>query len=337
MSALKTLIVGFGGIARGLAHDARMAKWFPIATHAQALKEDDGFEWVGVVDPDPAARKCATDDWQVPGFETVADAAALAPDVLVLATPPGNRADAVAALPSVRAVFTEKPLGNADGEALIRLADARGIPLQVNYWRRGDETLDTLASGELKLRIGTLQAGTGVYGNGLNNNGSHLIDLARMLAGEPVWVQAIGDAVPLKGAPIPGDIQTAFALGMAKGAAITVHPLDFNRYREVALDLWGTAARMTFQQETLDIRHLPRTANRGLDDTYEIAADRGAPLKCTVADALPRLYRNLHDAVTKRAALLSPGDSALATERIISLIRRSAEQGNARLSVPGPG
>jgi len=335
MSALKTLIVGFGGIARGLAHDERMAKWFPIATHAQALRADDGFEWIGVVDPDPAARKSAEDDWQVPGFETLADAAPLAPDVLVLAAPPGSRADALAALPSVRAVFAEKPLGNADGEALIRLAGARGIPLQVNYWRRGDETLGALAAGDLKLRIGTMQAGTGIYGNGLANNGSHLIDLIRMLTGEPVWVQAIGDAVPLKGGPVPGDIQTAFALGTAKGAVITVHPIDFSHYREVALDLWGTAARMTFQQETLDIRHLPRTPNRGLDNEHEIASERGAPLKCTVADALPRLYRNLHDAVANGAALLSSGESALITERIIALIRRSAEDANARLPVSG--
>lgn len=335
MSALKTLIVGFGGIARGLATDKRMAEFFPIATHAQAIQSHDGFEWVGVVDPDQAARQSAEDDWRVSGFKKVADAAHLEPDILILATPPGSRAEALAALPSVRGVLAEKPLGNADGEALIEQARARAIPLQVNYWRRGDATLGTLASGELTLRIGKLQAGTGVYGNGLDNNGSHLIDMIRMLLGEPLWVQAIGDTTPLHGGPLTDDIHIAFALGFQGGAVITVHPLEFKHYREVALDLWGTNSRLSLQQETLDIRHLPRTANRGLDNEYEIAANRGAQLPCTVASALPNLYQNLHDAVQLGDALLSPGTSAIKSERVIALIRQSAAEGNPRLIVPG--
>ena len=332
---LKTLIIGFGGIARGLATDQRMAQWFPIATHAQALRADDRFEWVGIVDPDPQARACAEDDWQVAAFDSVAEAAKLAPDVVVLATPPGTRTETLAALPSVKAVFAEKPLGGADGTSLIALCAERAMPLQVNFWRRGDATLNDLAVGGLAQRIGTLQAATGIYGNGLANNGSHLIDMARMLLGEPLWIQAIGDAIPLTSGPVADDIQIAFALGFAGGAVLSVHPLDFSHYREVALDLWGTTGRLALQQETLDIRQMPRVANRGLDDAFEIAADHGVPLVSTVADALPALYSNLHDALVTGAPLLSPGFSALQTEQIITLIRRSAESDNARIAVEG--
>lgn len=332
MSApLKALMVGFGGIARGLATDSRMAQYFPIATHAQALRADPNFDWVGVVDPDPVACQSARTEWQVAAFSDVAEAVPLAPDVLVLATPPGNRADVLRQLPSVSAVFAEKPLGDADGKMLVDLCAARAIPLQVNFWRRGDETLNVLATGGLPRRIGTLQAATGMYGNGLANNGSHLIDMIRLLVGEPRWVQALGPALPLENAPIAGDIHVAFALGMAKNAVITVHPLDFSHYREVALDLWGTEGRLALQQETLDIRHLPLQPNRGLDHENEIAADQGSILKSTVADALPRLYDNLYRAATNGAPLFSPGASALETEHIIGLIRRSAEQDNARL------
>ena len=58
MSALRTLIVGFGGIARGLAADAKMAHWFPVATHAQALRALVGPE----EDPEllAVARRCAS-------------------------------------------------------------------------------------------------------------------------------------------------------------------------------------------------------------------------------------------------------------------------------------
>lgn len=333
MTALKTLIVGFGAIARGFASDEKMAGYFPVATHAQAIDNDPRFECVGVVDPDPAARNIAEIDWNVPAFETVDVAAHLEPDILVLAAPPGARAETLAKLPSVRGVFAEKPLGNADGEALIAAVAKRGIPLQVNYWRRGDATLSMLASGGLRERIGSLQAATGVYGNGLANNGSHLIDMARMLLGDPQWVQAIGPAGPASGGPIAGDIHVAFALGMAGGATATIQPLDFRHYREVALDIWGTAGRIALQQETLDIRLMPRVANRGLENEFEIAADQSTTLACTVADTLPNLYGNLADAVQNGADLMSPGDSALKTEAIIDLVRRSADDGGTRLEL----
>lgn len=333
MSKLKTLVVGFGAVARGLAMDTRMANWFPIATHAQALKADDRFDWTGVVDPDPAARESAERDWQVKAFDTVDAAAHLEPDILVLAAPPGARADVLAALPSVKGVFTEKPLGDKDGEALVAQAARRRIPIQVNYWRRGDRTLGILADGGIRDRVGEVQAATGIYGNGLANNGSHLIDLIRMLLGEPQWVQAIGDISLASGGPIADDTHVAFSLGMANGAVISIHPIDFRHYREIALDIWGTAGRLALQQETLDIRVMPRVANRGLDNEYEIAADQPVELKCTVADTLPNLYANLADAVTTGAALLSPGESAVKTERIIGLVRRSAEAGGVRLPV----
>lgn len=333
MSALRTLVAGFGAVARGLATDTKMAAWFPVATHAQALKADSRFDWVGVVDPDPAARKAAEDDWNVPAFETAEAAAHLAPDILVLASPPGARADILEALPSVHGVLAEKPLGDADGTALTEEAARRGIPVQVNYWRRGDATLGALAAGGLGERIGDVQAATGVYGNGLANNGSHLIDMIRMLLGEPRWIQAIGDATACAASPVAGDIHVAFALGWASGATVTVHPLDFRHYREVALDIWGMAGRLALEQETLVIREMPRIANRGLADEFEIAADKCASLPCTVAETLPNLYANLADAVADGAVLLSPGDSALRTERIISLIRAAADAGGERLAV----
>lgn len=333
MSKLKALIVGFGAVARGLATDKKMSNWFPVATHAQALKADDRFDWAGVVDPDPAALKSAERDWNVDGFRSVEEAAHLEPDILILAAPPGERAAALKALPSVKGVFAEKPLGDGDGKALIEEAERRGLPLQVNYWRRGDRTLGLLASGGIRDRVGDIQAATGIYGNGLANNGSHLIDMIRMLLGQPVWAQAIGDVSPASGGPIAGDIHVAFTLGLPNGASVSVHPVDFQHYREVALDIWGTAGRLALQQETLDIRVMPRVANRGLDDEYEVAADEGAELKCTVADALPNLYANLADAVVSGAPLLSSGESALKTESIIDLVRQSAKAGGARFAI----
>ena len=328
---LKTLLIGFGGIAHGLAADARMATWFPIATHVQAINENPNFQLAGIVDPDPAARAIAASDWGAEAFEDISAAATLDPDIIVFASPPGERAAALAAFSSLKGVIVEKPLGGDDGRQLIESCDTGNIPVQVNYWRRGDATLQALAAGDLETRIGALQAGHALYGNGLANNGSHLVDMIRMLAGEPVWVQALGDAAPAQQTPIANDIHVAFALGLGNGACITAHPVDFTHFREVSLDLWGTRGRLSFMQETLDIRHFDRVPNRGLDNEFEIASDAGTLLPSTVASALPNLYENIFAAIHAKANLLSSGASALRTETIIERIQLSARQRGERL------
>ena len=90
---------------------------------------------------------------------------------LSLRPPQAKRTDALATFPSIKGVVVEKPLGGDDGRHLIETCDARDFPVQVNYWRRGDATLQALATGDLKNRIGAFQAGHALYGNGLANNG----------------------------------------------------------------------------------------------------------------------------------------------------------------------
>ncbi len=319
-AALRTILVGFGGVAQGLATDAKMSSWFPVATHAQALQSDPRFDWVGVVDPDPDAQQAATGDWSVPSFGDVAAAANLEPDVAILAMPPGGRCDAVAALPSLKGVLVEKPLPHDEGERLADMAADRNLAVQVNYWRRGDETLRDLSDGGLRRRIGALQSGHAIYGNGLRNNGSHLLDMIRWLIGEPTGVVRTGPVASLDAPPIDGDVRVPFSLSFAGGGTVAVHPVDFDHYREVGLDLWGTTGRLTILQETLDIRFHAVADNRGLADAHEIASDTAEVLPSTVARALPNLYGNLYDAVAGDADLLSPLTNALKTEALIDTV-----------------
>lgn len=326
---LRTLLVGFGGVAQGLALDPKMSSWFPVATHAQALRADNRFNWVGVVDPQPDARRAATEDWSIPAFSDVQSAAHLEPDVVVLATPPGSRCDAMNALPSLKGALIEKPLPHTECVALQDICNARDIAAQVNYWRRGDDTLRSLANGILHKRIGDLQSGHAVYGNGLRNNGSHLLDMIRWLVGEPTSIIVTGAESAPNNVPIPGDVHVPFSLGFADGGTIAVHPVDFAHYREVGLDLWGTRGRITLLQETLDVRVYDVVENRGLSGTREIASDTGHPLESAVARALPNLYDNLYQAIDGDADLLSPLSNAAKTEDVIARVLASAQNDTA--------
>ncbi len=327
MTALKTVIVGFGAIARGLAADPLMAQWFPIATHAQAIEASPDFELIGVVDPDASARKAAEIDWRVPAIADIDKAAEkFRPDVLVLAAPPGDRLETLRAFPGVKGVMVEKPLGGG-GSGLVRLAADREIPLQVHFWRRGDPTHLELADGGLRARIGQPQAAFGLYGNGLANNGSHLIDAARMLLGEPISAQALAAPAALPNAPIKGDVQLPFALAFPDGFVLSVQPLDFTHYREVGLDIWGTGGRIAFRQESLSVEVFPLAPNRGLKGEMEINTGQGDALPVRVGEALPALYANLCAAIRDDKALISDGANALLTEQVLAAVLASANAG----------
>jgi predicted dehydrogenase len=247
----------------------------------------------------------------------------------VVATPPGERSAVVEGLPSLRAVLVEKPLGRtiAEAEEFLGLCADRGILVQANLWRRGDELFRDLARGRLAAEIGRPQIVFGVYGNGILNNGVHLVDLLAMLVGEVELVQALTGRGSESG-PISGDLDVAFAAELTGGVTATVLPLDFHCYREVGLDVWGEGGRLEIMQEGLGVTVYPRAENRSAGGEHEIASDRPLPLSSTLGYAFFNLYTNLAEALLDGAELWSPGDAALRAERAVAAVRRSRDEGN---------
>lgn len=331
----QTCIVGFGKIAAGYANDPVMARHYRYTTHSQIVQDHPRFHWTAVVDPAPAARAAAlTLENKV---EAAADVAGLGKgrdaEIVVLATPPGpERLQALAAFPKARAVLVEKPLGRSLDEArqFLEACARRKILVQAALWRRADPLFRKLADGELSQRIGPLQTGHALYGNGLHNNGVHLVDLIRMMCGEIAAVEAIGPATAPPGLPIPGDIQVDAALTLASGRNLFLSALDFGAYREVGLDLWGESGRLSILQEGLSVTLFPRASNRAMSGEREIASDAPQVLTSTVGEAFWHLYDNLAAALDTGAPLCSPGASALVTETVIERIVESARTGTRR-------
>jgi predicted dehydrogenase len=334
---LQTALFGLGRVGMGYAEDPLTAKWLRYSTHAQVLADHPRFEWVAAVDPSGDARARAGSRWSPPLLAESVDALAAQyePDVAVISTPPGERSAIVARLPSLRAVLVEKPLGRnvAEAEDFLALCADRGILVQVNLWRRGDALFRELAEGRLAAEIGRPQIVFGVYGNGLLNNGVHLVDLLAMLAGDVALVQALPGGGTATG-PIAGDLDIPFAAELAGGVPATVLPLDFRHYREVGLDLWGQSGRLSILQEGLAVTVYPRTENRSAGGEHEIASDRPTLLPSTLGYAFHRLYTNLADAVLGNDELWSPGSVALRAERIVAAVEHSRSEGNVVVECP---
>jgi predicted dehydrogenase len=332
----RTVLIGFGKIADSLADDPLMKQEFAYATHAQALAAHEAFDWRAVVDPSEEALERARVRWNVPILaRSIEDLPAdLNAEIAVVTASPANRGGVPERFPSLKAVLMEKPLGtdHAAAEGFVTRCDERKIKTQVNLWRRGDRLLRELAGGRLSALIGKPQSAFGLYGNGLYNNGSHLIDLVRMLMGEVASVQATGAPSSLGAGPLANDVMLPFSMTLARGATVALHPVDFNHYREVGLDIWGTEGRLSILQEGFTVLHYPKGSHSSLSDATEIRSDRPQNLIPTLSDALLHLYNNLAAALDSGTTLWSPASSALATEAVLTAALTSAKAGGKTLT-----
>ncbi|MEK6744855.1 MAG: Gfo/Idh/MocA family oxidoreductase [Nitrospirota bacterium] len=329
---LRTIVIGFGKIGAGYADDPLMAKYYPYASHAQVLAQHPDYAWDAVVDLSDDALAVARTKWNIPitcrSIEELPKG--FAPDVAVLATPPDSRIGLLEQLPSVRAVLAEKPLGSTldASRRFLDWCEGKGIIVQVNYWRRADEQFRRFAEGGLEEQVGRPQVIFGLYGGGLLNNGSHIVDLIRMLCGEATSARALPGFPPYPAGPIPGDKNVAFSMLLQQGGTAMVHPLRFEHYRENGIDIWGDRGRLSILVSGLGISRYPVLQNRAMQDQREVASDQPERVASTVGTALYRMYDNLAAALRSGQKLWSPGESALRTAETVQAIIDSSSGGN---------
>lgn len=330
---IKTLLVGLGRMGQGYASDPDMAKYFKYATHAQVLARHPSFNWHAMVDTDDQALSTAKNSWNVTHCgRTIADLGPAAADIelAVLAINPGLRLAMLEQLPNLQAVLIEKPLGGTLAEAESFLAECarRNIIVEVNLWRRADRLFRSLADGKLTESIGHVQTASCVYGNGVLNNGTHMIDFARMFFGEVDGIHLLGPAQGFVEGPLPGDRNIAFQLSFDGGTYVQFIPLRFSNFRENGLSIWGTTGRLDILNEGLVVNVYAREPNRAMQGEWEVAFDRPRRLESTVGTALYDLFDNLASALTANdaAILVSPGRSALVTSQVVDALFRMGDE-----------
>ena len=331
---LRTLLVGLGRIGATYVDDSSMSKTVPYVTHAQVLADHPAYLWHGAVDMSDAANDFVRSRFGVERVaRSVEEIGSLDEiDVVVIATPPSSRLRILEALPNVRAVLVEKPLGATleESEAFLKECRRRGVLTQVNLTRRADSVMRELAQGGLNERIGGIQCGFGTYGNGLVNYATHTIDLVRILLGEVIAVQAMPRARVFQEGPLAGDRNLSFTLFVENDVPITLHPVRFSRYREGSLDLWGDKGRLEILQEGLLMRQTQRGPCRSLDGSFELDSGTSELQETGYGRALYDLYDDLAAALDgEREGTCSPCDSAIVTERVVHAVLESANLGGA--------
>lgn len=333
--------MGFGKIAQGYSQDPVMAKIMHYTTHAQVLKDHDSIDWISVIDPSPQARESAKTDWQIEKtFATLQDHSDKETiEMLVLATPPGERMAALKAFPALKAVIMEKPLA-ADIESareVIEYCQKRNILVQVNLLRRADKQTRSLAQGGIEAYTGQIRAVFGLYGNGLKNNGLHMIDVVRLVLGEIHAVRALSGS-QIDESPMPGDIGIPFHMTVRQGERqipISFAPVPFNKYRENGMQFFGERGRFDYWHGGLTLSACPLAPSRLGGGEMELAHDKPGHIDATMGEALYNIYENLIDALANKTSLYSTGQSALESTKVVEAILQSHREKGKEIILAG--
>jgi predicted dehydrogenase len=204
LAPVRVAIVGCGLIGSRWDAPGSALAGGPALTHAAAFSRQPGAHIVAFCDTDPALADAAAAAWGGAARAEVAAGTNLAalldrtrPDLVVLATASAVRQAPIetALAFGVRTLVIEKPLAPTldEGLAIHRTLARQGARALVNYARHWDPAMFALRQRIATGALGRLQRLVGLYGKGLSNNGSHMIDLAGQLcAARPVAARVLG-------------------------------------------------------------------------------------------------------------------------------------------------
>jgi predicted dehydrogenase len=320
---LRAAVLGCGAIG---ASGADTHPDVGVLTHAGAYSACPDTELVAVCDADPRRAQAAAERWSATPYSDPREALGGC-EMVSVCTPDETHADLVdlaLRAPGVRAILAEKPLAldAAAARALAVRARERGVVLAVNYTRR-------FAPVFRGLQVGEVQHVSGVYVKGLLHNGTHWLDLLRLLAGEPVAVRGwdrLGEDGP--------DPSLDAELTLANGAGARLAALDTQRFTAFEMDLLGQRGRLRIAESG----HVVELSEVG-DDPRHPGYHVLRPAGTTVGGLRDAALHGVADLVRcvrgggDPACTAEDGAAALA---LAEAIRASAARGGARVQVTAP-
>ena len=323
MKKFKTVIIGFGQIAQGVLSDKKMSDFYKYQCHAQVLKKHPNIDWLAVIDPDTNKLKIARKVWKIKNtFRDISELPRnIKPEIAILATKPNHRLDIIKSLPTLKGVIIEKPLSEnvQDRKKLIKYCQEKNIKTNVNFTRRFDTEMLKIKD-KIVNKLGEVQYGCILYGNGIKNNGVHFIDLIRMLFGKIKSVHALGKVIKNKNFPIDNDYNMQVVLELKNKKSILMCPINFNFYREQYVDIWCDKGRIEIFQEGIFYKLSHLNHHRAIDNENEISLDRSQSYLTKIGVSFYKIYDDLINSIINDIKTFSPLENAASNEEIIDKI-----------------
>jgi predicted dehydrogenase len=300
-ATIRAAVVGAGAIGARLdGPDAAL----PL-THAGGYAAA-GFALAALVDPDPKARA----DAQHWGCTVYADFNAMmraeGPQVLSLAVPIEERPTLLqqALAYPLLAVVAEKPLAPscAEAERIVTCYRNAKVPLIVNYSRR-------FVPMWQQMRGGQAMSANIRYAKGIRHNGTHAIDLCRMLFGECLAATPLAS----KNDHWHDDPSVSAFLRFERCPEVFLQALDERCFTLFEVDIISATSRVIVDSDGRRARRFVVRDGIGIPSGRRLVEvgeeDTGA------ASAMRNLMQNVRD-VLAGAEPLCVGEDGLAAQRI---------------------
>ncbi|GHT82351.1 hypothetical protein FACS1894137_01050 [Spirochaetia bacterium] len=289
------LIFGAGQIAAG--YDNPLSK--AVLTHAHAVCENRNFNLLGFYDIDKRRGEVAAQKWSANVYDEPVKA-----DVIAICTSdkshPESLRQAIALQPKI--IILEKPIPQELNSIAKILEISIKTPIQVNFTRRYVREFQDLA---LKIKeYGNFITGNGLYGKGFIHNGSHMLDLLRLLVGEIENIEVLNTFSDF----YPDDPTKTVRINFNKSDEFFMQGIDCRNYTVFELDLCFENARIRVIDSGYKIQiYKPKKSDKFIGYSY---LHLNNEINTQMDYAMQNLYQNVHNFLSYGDQLLSPIQNA---------------------------
>ena len=293
----RAVVIGAGDIGSGA--DGPDSSEF--LTHAHGIAENPSLELRALVDTDGERAEAEAGRWNTNAYTDIEQMFAIEkPDIVVIATPDDTHTQMLEHVltKDIKLVVLEKPVATNDAEA-ERLSKLQpGIPVVVNFRRRFDPIVIGLADALRRGEHGHILSAHGTYVRGILHNGSHMLDLARLLFGE------IRSAAPDSSSVIHDFPEGLPTIG---GTAV------FERCPTFRLTAADGREKFIFELEIVTEKARFHFTDEGMKLTEQTVTGKAHTIKTGLDMAFPALYAHVVAILEGKETSRSTLDNALKT------------------------
>jgi len=285
------IIMGAGQIASGYdTPDTDV-----VLTHAHAVKNNTDFNLLGFYDIDEEKAIVAAKKWNADAFKYPVKA-----DIYAICTPDSSHLQSIQQIIKLnpKLIILEKPIADTLSNAELILTITKDVSTQVNFSRRFIYEFQALKENISKF--GEFLSGTGLYGKGFINNGSHMIDLLSFFLGEIESVDNISEITDFS----ERDKTITSIYKFKHGGEFFLRGLDCRKYSVFEIELCFEKARVKILNGGGIIQiEMPKQSEKY--SGYKILT-MTEEIHTEIDNAMKNMYINVYEHLTEKKKLLSP-------------------------------
>ncbi|MFH1621488.1 MAG: Gfo/Idh/MocA family oxidoreductase [Patescibacteria group bacterium] len=333
MQRYKAALIGCGRIGAGVErYSAKIQPW----AHASVFLKNERTELVGLVDNMTDKREKLLKDFPGVPFFTDADEMMkqIQPEIVSIATLPESHADIVEKVLAypVKAILCEKPIAHSleAAERLVAACKAKNIPLFINHIRRFDPEIR--AAKKRLSEMGEVMQAHSYYTRGIQNNGTHVIDLFRFFLGDIVSVVGSRNQKTENYTDLPSEMNIDGLLTFASGTRATIQTINSDAYSIFDFDFLARNGKVALRHFGFRIEDTGTKSCSAFVGHKEL--DDAAPsVHGQVRSFMAPVVTHIVDCLEGRDVLVSTGEDGIATLKVIEALIQSVKEGSKMVKI----